>query len=132
MERTEGKAQFGRNSNPEEIMLVVGKNRDYLATVRIRQAGGGAVSGAMEEMRIANAKDLLYRWNLCEPDGPVDKLVKALEEVQQDQEQIARKMAEIAVTDKTKELWEKTQSSSCKIATEALAAYRKDALTAKF
>lgn len=61
MEHTKGKATF--TDSDEEIIIVGGKSRNYIASVQIRQCGGGAIAAAMEDGRKANARRLVACWN---------------------------------------------------------------------
>ena len=79
MEFTKGELEIG-NTTYHNIIIVGGKNREYICSVRIQQTGGGAIAAAMEPKRIANAKEIVRRWNAFEKDGLVDELREALKE----------------------------------------------------
>jgi len=52
---TKEKWEIG-NSSPDEIIIVAGKNREYICSVQIKQIGGGAIAEVMEDGRQANAR----------------------------------------------------------------------------
>ena len=54
--------RFGRTDMSESIMILDYKN-DYVATIQIRQIGGGAISEAMEGPRRANAHFIVRACN---------------------------------------------------------------------
>lgn len=53
--------KFGRTGEP--VMIVGGERDAYVAHVRIHQIGGGAIAGAMEEERQANAEFIVRACN---------------------------------------------------------------------
>lgn len=76
MEHTKGKLDLG-NTTSDNIILVGGKKREYICSIRVQQTGGGAIAEAMKPKRIANAKELVRRWNAFEEGGIIEELRKA-------------------------------------------------------
>ena len=69
---TKRKWEIGRSDEPN-IIIVGGKNRDYICNIRVKQTGGGAVARAMESIREANARLIAAACNACQeinPDNP--------------------------------------------------------------
>lgn len=54
--------KFG-NTGTDQVMILGGKNGDYVCSVQIQQMGGGVISEAMEPRRRANAKFILRACN---------------------------------------------------------------------
>ncbi|KKL19816.1 hypothetical protein LCGC14_2461660 [marine sediment metagenome] len=57
----------------EQIIIVGGKDRDYICSIQIKQCGGGAIASAMEGRRKANARCI------CRDHNNVDALLDAVE-----------------------------------------------------
>ncbi len=72
MEHTKGKWEIGRTGDDADIMIVGGKNRNYVCNVRINQIGGGAIAESMKPEREANARRIVKCVN------GYDELIEAL------------------------------------------------------
>ncbi len=84
MKHTEGEIFIG---NADTCIIIIGKeNRDYIGSVQIQQTGGGAIAGAMEGRRLANAEHLIKCWNehptLQAKADLFDEAIEALEAAQ--------------------------------------------------
>lgn len=103
MERTKGKI------HKHGLTIHIIEPTDLHYSIIEMNRVGTAYNNKLKKQEI-NANHIVYCWNAFEPDGPVDKLVKALEEVRDIPIQAAD--------------YEKAVRH---YSTKALAAYRKDA-----
>jgi len=60
MKHPEGKLSLSQTDTG--LMVLLGEKKKYVASVTVKQIGGGAIAGAMEEGRVANANKLCHRW----------------------------------------------------------------------
>ena len=107
---TKGKLRALAYMSPEESWRIADKNGNTLATT-------GRGKKAKD-----NAQRLVKTWNeYDELKATNDELVEALEKILKQEKSLAKAMAEIAITDKTRKQWENMESANTKVAKQALA-----------
>jgi len=77
-EYTKGKLSVSQMYDDGSIHIHGGDNKDYICSVQIKQIGGGAIAEVMEAVRLANAQELVKRWNCHEGLVAIAKEFRAI------------------------------------------------------